>query len=104
MESGILPLLKDACGEQWLAEMQANKRSAVVAPKVNLRECASHMPLLSANKAAYFGSETQNRCHQKSKTGYKLPHKRTFVQPKMHQGLAPIPNVKGIKMLNNAYH
>ena len=36
-ESYSLPLLKHACGEQWLAAMLAVKRSAGVIPEVNPR-------------------------------------------------------------------
>ena len=43
-----------------------HKRPAGVSPEVNLSE---RMPLLSANKAAQSGFETQRRRHQKSKTG-----------------------------------
>ena len=47
IESGILPLLKHVCGEQRLAI----KRSAGVAPEVNLRKHTSNAPPSSANKA-----------------------------------------------------
>ena len=39
----LLPLLKHACGEKWLAAMPAVKRSTGVVPEVNLWECTSHM-------------------------------------------------------------
>ena len=57
------------------------RRWAGVVPEMNLREHRStlHMPLPNANKAAQSGFETQRRCHQKSKTGYQWPHKRTCV-------------------------
>ena len=45
------------------------KRSAGVAPDVNLREHVTHTPLPSVNKAAHSGFETQRRRHQKSETG-----------------------------------
>ena len=38
-DSGILPLLIHACGEQWLAI----KRLAGVAPEVNVKECTSEV-------------------------------------------------------------
>ena len=53
------------------AAMLATKRSAGVAPEVNLRECVTHMPLPRTDKAAHSGFETQSRHHQKSKTGAK---------------------------------
>ena len=56
--------------------MLAAKRSAGVAPEVNLGVCVTHMPPSSANKAAHSGFETQRRHHQKSKTGYQWPHKK----------------------------
>ena len=60
----------------------AAKRSAGVAPKVNLGEHVTHMPLPSANKAAHSGFETQRRCHQKSKMGISGPIKRIRVLQK----------------------
>ena len=50
----------------------ATKRSAGVTPEMNLRECVTHMPLPSANKAAHSGFETQRICHQKFKTGVSV--------------------------------
>ena len=54
--------------ENGSAAMLAAKRLVGVAPEVNLREHAVHIPLSNMNKAAHSGFETQ-RCHQKSKTG-----------------------------------
>ena len=55
------------------AAILAAKRLVCVTPKVNLRECVTHMPPPSANKAANSGFESQGRHHQKSKTGVSLP-------------------------------
>ena len=65
------------------AAMLATKRSAGVAPEVNLREHVTHKSLPSANKAAHSGFETQRRHHQKSKTGISGPRKRTYVLQKL---------------------
>ena len=54
--------------ENGLAAMLATKRSAGVAPEVNLRECVTCMPVPSANRDAHFGFETQRKCYGKSKT------------------------------------
>ena len=80
MESGILPLLKHACGEAvgWLA----TKRSTGVAPEVNLRERISHMPPPSANKAAHSGFETERRRHQKSKIGVSMAPQKGLMSSK----------------------
>ena len=51
------------------AAILATKRSAGVAPEVNLGECIKHMPLPNMNN-------TQGRCHQKSKTPQKVSLKR----------------------------
>ena len=59
---------QEAMPADWLAA----KRSAGVAPEVNLSEHVTSMPLSSANKAAHFGFETQRRRHQKSKTGVSV--------------------------------
>ena len=61
------------------AAMLAAKRLAGVAPEVNLRECISHMPPPSPNKAAHSGFETpevQNR-------GISGTTKRTYVFQKL---------------------
>ena len=50
--------------ENDLATMLATKRSAGVAPEVNLREYVTHTPLPSTNKVAHSGFETQRRRHQ----------------------------------------
>ena len=62
--------------------MLATKRFAGVAPEVNLKDHTSYTPPASANKVAHSGLETQRRCHQKLKTGYRWPHKRTRVYQK----------------------
>ena len=63
------------------AAMLAAKRSAGVAPDVNLREHISCAPLPTANKAAHSGFETQRRCHQNSKWGVQWPHKKNLCPP-----------------------
>ena len=60
------------CGKDGSAAMLAAKRSAGVTPEVNLRRHVTCTALLSANKAAHSGFETQRRCHQKSKTGVSV--------------------------------
>ena len=47
--------------ENGSAAMLVTKRSAGVAPEVNLRERITHMPVPSANKTAHSGFETQRR-------------------------------------------
>ena len=65
-----------------LAAMLATKRSAGIAPEMNLGEHVTHTPLLSVNKTAYSGLETQRRHHQKSKTGVSVaPQKGTLCIP-----------------------
>ena len=64
------------------AAMLAAKRSAGVAPEVNLRECVTHMPLPSVNNAAHSGFETQRRCHQKSKTGVSVAPQKGLMSSK----------------------
>ena len=63
-------------GPRWSGKrsgaMLAVKRSAGVAPEMNLREHISHTPLPSVNKAVHSGFETQKKCHQKSKTGVSV--------------------------------
>ena len=50
-ESGILPLLKHACGQQQLAAMVHVKMVVSATPEVNVRESKSYMTLPSGNKA-----------------------------------------------------
>ena len=63
------------------AAMLAAKRSSGVVPEVNLRECVRCMRLLSVNKAAYSGFETQRRRHylQVQNRGISGPTIRTRV-------------------------
>ena len=58
--------------------MLAFKRSAGVAPQVNLRECVTCMSLPSVNKAAHSDFGTQKRCNQKSKTGVSVVSQKVF--------------------------
>ena len=52
--------------------MLTAKRSAGVAPEVNLREHVKNTPPPSANKAAHSDFETQRRRHQKSIIGVSV--------------------------------
>ena len=58
--------------ENGLSVMLVTKRLAGVTPEVNLRECATHRPVSSANKGTHSGFETLMRHHQKSKTGVSV--------------------------------
>ena len=49
--------------EIGLTAILATKRLAAVTPEVSLRECVTHMPPQSANKAGF---------HKKSKTGISV--------------------------------
>ena len=62
------------CWNMHVVKRLAAKRLAGVTPEVNLRECISHTPPPSANKAAHSGFEIQ-RCHQ-------WPHKKDLCPPK----------------------
>ena len=61
--------------ENSLVAILASKRLAGVTPDVNLIEHVKHMPLLTVNKVADYGFETQKRCRQSLKQGYKCPQK-----------------------------
>ena len=63
VKSGILPLLKRACGEVTGCHVGR------VTPEVKLREHTSCMPPPSANKAVHSSFRT---CRQKSKTGVSV--------------------------------
>ena len=56
-----------------------------VAPEVNLRECISHTPPQSSNKAAHSGFETQRRRHQKSETGVSVAPKMDMCPTKIYE-------------------
>ena len=73
-----LPLLKHACGEAMLA----TKRSAGVAPEVNLRECITCTPPPSANKAA-LALKPRGEVTRSPKQGYQWPHKKDLCPPKI---------------------
>ena len=69
--------------ENGSAAMLAIKKSAGVAPEMNLRECVTYMPLSSINKTAHSDFGTQRRRHQKSKTEISVaPQKRLFFKKK----------------------
>ena len=70
--------------EIGMAAMLVTKRSAGVAPEVNLRECVMCMPLPSANKAAHSGFETHWRetSPEVQNNGISGPTKRTRVLQK----------------------
>ena len=68
------------CEEQQQTVMLAVKRPAGVAPEVNLRECTSHTPPPSANKAAHFCLKTQKEISPEVQNrGINGPTKRTDV-------------------------
>ena len=60
--------------------MLAAKRSAGVAPEVNLHGHVTCVPMPSVNKAAHSGFETEQKCHEKSKA--VAPQKRHVLQNK----------------------
>ena len=69
--------------ENGFTAMLVTKSSAGVAPEVNIRECVTHMPLLSLNKASHSGCETQRRHHQKSKTMVSVAREKDLCPPKV---------------------
>ena len=72
------PTSAHAC-EEVTGCMLATKRSACVAPEMDLGECTLHLPPHKAQ-----GFETQRRHHQKSKTGVPVASKkRTCVRQKL---------------------
>ena len=58
------------------ATMLAAKRSTGAALGVNLKECLTHTPPPSVNKAAHSSFKTQRRHHLKSKTGVSAASQR----------------------------
>ena len=65
-----------------LAAMVAIKRSAGVAPEMNLRERISRTPPPSVNKSANSGFETQKGRQQKSKTGVSVAPQKGLMSSK----------------------
>ena len=70
------------CLRDGSAAMLVAKRSAGVAPEVNLKECISCTPLLNANKAFHSGFESERRHHQKLKTGKSVAPQKDLCPPK----------------------
>ena len=69
--------------ENGSAAMLPAKRLAVVTPEVNLRECITHTPLPSVNKAAHseeMSPEVQNR-------GINSPHKKDVSTKKFKKAI-----------------
>ena len=62
----------------------ATKRSAGIAPEVNVREHATHMPLPSVNKAEpTVDLKPRGDVTRSSKQGYQWPHKKDSCPPKI---------------------
>ena len=60
----------------------ATKRSAGVAPEVNVGESVTCMPMPSANKAAHSGFKTHRRHYQQSKTGVSVALQKGLLSSK----------------------
>ena len=71
-KSGILPLLKHACGE---SDQLLYTLAKLLHQRWISGEHISHMSLPNANKAAHSGFETQMKSHQKSETGVSVAPK-----------------------------
>ena len=83
-----LPVLSPAnasqvCGRDRSAAMLAAKRSAGVAPEMNLRECVTHMLLPSLNKAAPLALKPRGDVTRSPKQGYQWSHKKDSCPPKI---------------------
>ena len=66
-----------------LAEMPAAKRSACVAPEVDLGECTLHSPMRKANKVEpTLALKTRGDVTRNPKQGYQWPPKRICVSAK----------------------
>ena len=65
--------------ENGSVAMLAAKRSAGVAPEVNISDHTSCMSLPSVNKVAHSSFETRGDVTRSPKQGYQWPHKRTGV-------------------------
>ena len=69
----------------------ASKRSAGVAPEVNLTESVTHTPPPSTNKAAHYGFEIQRRCQQEVQNrSISGPTESTYVLQKICKKLIQI--------------
>ena len=69
--------------EIGLAAMLAVKKLVGVTPEVNLRECVTHAPPPSTNKAAHSGFETQINITRSPKQGYQWSHKKDLFPLKL---------------------
>ena len=69
--------------ENGSSVMLGTKRSAGVAPEVNLREHVTHIPLPSVNKAAHCGFESQEMSPEVQNRGISGPTKRTYILQKI---------------------
>ena len=63
------------CGRDQLGFHADCKRSAGVAPEVNLREHVTHTPLPSVNKVAHSGFNPRGDITRSPKQGYQWLHK-----------------------------
>ena len=71
--------------------MLAAKRSAGVAPEVNLSKCTMHMPLPSVNKAEpTLALKPRGDVTKSLKHGHQCPHKNDLCPPKLKLTLTVI--------------
>ena len=85
-EYGILPLLKQACGEQWPAAMLAINRSTGVTPEVNVRENTSYIHLYQIwLRLLTLDLKPRGDITRSPKQGYQWSHKRTGVHQKLFE-------------------
>ena len=81
LESGILPLLKQACGEVTSCHAGHQEISRCYT-RGKSQEYISHMPPPSANKAGHSGFETQRRHHRKSIAGVSVATQKGLISSK----------------------
>ena len=82
-ESEPSPTSAHACREVT-GRAPAAKRSACVAPEVDLGECTFHLPLQKANKAEpTLALKPRGDVTRNTKQGYQWPPKRTCVRQKL---------------------
>ena len=84
IESGIIPLLKHACGEaiSCHAGHQEVGRYYTRGESQGIFITFTYMLLPSANKTAHSSFETQRKCHQKSRTEISVAPQKELMSSK----------------------
>ena len=83
-----IPVSRKTCfivGNSNTTVLSVHQESAGVTPEVNLRQCVTHMPPWSTNKAAHSSFKPTEDITRSPKQGYQWPHKKDLCPKQRYQ-------------------